>query len=249
MKIPLKLYYPLNTLKPVAENIWIADGDIVEMSAGIAKIPFSTRMTVVRLSDGRLWCHSPIKPYAELFQALDQLGEISYLIGPNKIHYAYIEAWTRRYPEAEVWLAPGIAERAQSQKIPLPAGQELADQVPVAWSSDLEQHLFKGSRFMKEAVFFHKPSQTLILTDMIENIETKQMKAHQRLLYKIGNNAYPNGRTPRDLRLTFAGHKKEAQTSLQVLKNWAPKNIILAHGRCHFSNGQEALEKAFEWVK
>ena len=25
---PVPLYQPLNTLKPVAENIWIADGDL-----------------------------------------------------------------------------------------------------------------------------------------------------------------------------------------------------------------------------
>jgi len=31
------------------------------------KIPFSTRMAVVRLADGGLWCHSPIDPAPELF--------------------------------------------------------------------------------------------------------------------------------------------------------------------------------------
>ncbi len=28
MAIPVPLYQPINTLKPVAENIWIADGGL-----------------------------------------------------------------------------------------------------------------------------------------------------------------------------------------------------------------------------
>lgn len=249
MRIPIKRYPPLNTMKSVGENIWMIDGDIVEMSAGVVKIPFSTRMTIIRLLNGQLWCHSPIEPNVELFDELNQIGEVRYLVGPNKLHYTHIDAWKQQYPQAEVWLAPGIAERASSQNISLPAGQTLTDQAPSGWSADIEQHLFKGSRYIEEAVFFHRPSETLILTDLIENIETEQMHLFHKLIYKIGDNAYPNGKTPRDLRMTFLGHKKEAQASFQVLQSWQPKNIILAHGQCYFGNGEEILKKAFEWVR
>ncbi|HEM3512612.1 DUF4336 domain-containing protein [Streptococcus suis] len=245
MTIAIKLYEPLYQLKPIAENIWIVDGPAIEMPFGLAKVPFSTRMTIIRLANGKLWCHSPIQPTQALLDSLDQLGEVAYLIGPNKLHYAYLQAL---YPQAQVWLAPGIDQRARAQKIPLPQGQELTDQAPPAWSAELEQDLFKGSRFMQEAVFFHKASKTLILTDMIENIETHQMKPHQRLLYKLGDNAYPHGKTPRDLRLTFVGKKKAARTSFETLKNWEPEKIILAHGQCFLKNGQEELDRAFKWV-
>ncbi len=248
MTIPIKLYDPLYQLKLMAENIWIVDGPAIEMSFGLTKVPFSTRMTVVKLANGKLWCHSPIQPNQALLDSLDQLGEVAYLIGPNKLHYAYLQAWKDLYPSAQVWLAPGIDQRARAQKIPLPQGQELTDQAPPTWSAELDQDLFKGSRFMQEAVFFHKASKTLILTDMIENIETHQMKTHQRLLFKLGDNAYPNGKTPRDLRLTFVGKKTAARTSFETLKNWEPEKIILAHGQCFLENGQEELDRAFKWV-
>lgn len=83
---------------------------------------------------------------------------------------------------------------------------------------------------------------------MIENIETHQMKPHQRLLYKLGDNAYPHGKTPRDLRLTFIGKKKAARASFEILKSWKPEKIILAHGQCFLENGQEELDRAFKWV-
>lgn len=248
MTIPIKLYEPLFQLKPIAENIWVVDGPAIEMPFGLAKVPFSTRMTVVRLANGKLWCHSPIEPTQALIDSLNQLGEVAYLIGPNKLHYAYLQAWKDLYPSAQVWLAPGIDQRARAQKMPLPQGQELTDQAPPSWSAELDQVLFKGSRFMQEAVFFHKASKTLILTDMIENIETHQMKTHQRLLFKLGDNAYPHGKTPRDLRLTFIGKKTTARASLETLKNWKPEKIILAHGQCFLENGQEELSRVFNWV-
>ena len=88
MHIPL--YEPLNTLKPIGQGIWIADGDLIQMSVGCGSLPFSTRMTVVQLADGSLWCHSPIAPNESLFQALDSLGPVAHLVSPNKIHYAYM---------------------------------------------------------------------------------------------------------------------------------------------------------------
>jgi len=55
----IKLYEPINLLKPVGEDIWIVDGSIVQMAMYGIRVPFPTRMTIVRLSNGELWCHSP----------------------------------------------------------------------------------------------------------------------------------------------------------------------------------------------
>ncbi|MBD1917252.1 MULTISPECIES: hypothetical protein [Cyanophyceae] len=57
----LTLYEPINTLKLIADGIWIVDGPIVKMAMYGTAIPFTTRMTVVRLDNGGLWCHSPIE--------------------------------------------------------------------------------------------------------------------------------------------------------------------------------------------
>ena len=59
---PQLAYTPLNTLRPVAPGIWIIDGPVIHMAAAGLRMPFSTRMTVVMLRDGGLWCHSPIAP-------------------------------------------------------------------------------------------------------------------------------------------------------------------------------------------
>ena len=72
---PIHIYHPLYTLKAVSNNIWIVDGDLIEMNIFGVKVPFSTRMTVVQLSDGTLWCHSPVQPTPELLAELNAMAK------------------------------------------------------------------------------------------------------------------------------------------------------------------------------
>lgn len=81
-------------LKIIGNNIWTMEGDMVRMFG----IPFTTRMTIVRLSNGMLWLHSPIMPNSKRCTLVESLGKISYLIAPNKIHSLGIEPWKKRYP-------------------------------------------------------------------------------------------------------------------------------------------------------
>ncbi|MEM6422136.1 MAG: DUF4336 domain-containing protein, partial [Pseudomonadota bacterium] len=43
-------------------QIWTMNGDDVRM---FGVLPFTTRMTVVRLGSGGLWLHSPVQPTPE----------------------------------------------------------------------------------------------------------------------------------------------------------------------------------------
>ena len=48
----------------IGENIWIFEGAAVPFFT----LPYTTRMTVVRLSDDELWIHSPIALTDELIR-------------------------------------------------------------------------------------------------------------------------------------------------------------------------------------
>lgn len=247
MSVPV--YEPLNTLKEVGPDIWIADGDIIKMDMLGFGLPFSTRMTVVRLKDQTLWIHSPIKPNEKSFNEIDALGEVKHLVSPNKIHYAYIAEWKKRYPNATAWSSPGVEKRAQSQDIETAFDRPLKDDAPSHWSDEIDQLIFKGSRALEEVVFFHKQSRTLILTDLIENFEPKRTSnIFLRNLYKLAGIAYPDGKTPIDLRMTFAGQKDQARECYKRMLSWQPEKIILAHGHWYDQNGTEELERAFRWL-
>ena len=57
------LYEPINVYKLLAPDIGIVDGPFEYLTVGGVRLPlpFTTRMTVVRLSNGDLFLHSPIK--------------------------------------------------------------------------------------------------------------------------------------------------------------------------------------------
>lgn len=242
------LYEPLNTLKPVAANVWMVDGPAIRMAAVLgASMPFPTRMTVIRLDDGHLWCHSPIAPDEALFAAIDALGPVSHLVSPNKLHYAYIAAWKRRYPQAVAWASPGVRARAASQHVAVSFDADLGDAPPAAWATTIDQLRFHGSRF-QEIVFFHRPSATLVLTDLVENFEAARLGTAMRWLARLGGVMDPDGKTPLDMRLTFLGHRDQARASVARMLAWQPQRVILAHGRCYLERAEAELRRAFAWL-
>ena len=245
----IALYEPINLLKQVDEDIWIVDGSIVQMAMYGAKVPFPTRMTIVRLSNGDLWCHSPTELTPELKAQIDSLGSLRYLISPNKIHYAHIGAWASAYPEALAWASPGVRDRAAQQKIAVDFDADLEDEPPREWVADLDQLIFRGGRFMEEVVFFHRKSATLILADLIENFELNKVSQQLHWLLKLGGVADPDGKLPLDLRMTFFGKKEQARSCLQRILQWNPEKVILSHGRWYENNGTAELRRAFRWLE
>ncbi|PSB15326.1 DUF4336 domain-containing protein [filamentous cyanobacterium CCP1] len=244
----IELYEPIHVLKPVDENIWIVDGPIVQMAMYGMNIPFPTRMTIVRLASGELWCHSPIELTPELKAQIDSLGPVRHLISPNKIHYAHIHTWAKAYPEATAWASPGVRDRAAQQKIAVTFHANLEDEPPLQWADEIDQLIFRGSRFMDEAVFFHRSSATLILADLIENFESSKVSNKVHWLLKFAGIIAPDGKTPFDLRMTFLGRKAQARHSLQRVLQWHPQRIILSHGRCYEKDGTAELRRAFRWL-
>lgn len=245
----LTLYEPINTLKPVDEGVWIVDGPLVQMALYGTHVPFTTRMTIVRLDNGGLWCHSPTELTSSLKAEIDRLGPVEHLISPNKIHYAHIQSWAEAYPQAIAWASPGVRERAANQQIFTTFHADLGDAPPPQWATEIDQVIVRGSRFLDEVVFFHRQSQTLILTDLIENFEPSKVdKAFRWLIYLVGI-ADPNRKTPLDLRMTFLGRKAQARQGYEQMLAWAPEKIILAHGRWFPENGVAELKRAFQWLK
>src|ERR687891_1766040 len=59
-------YPPLNRMKRVVADLWIVDGPIIPFGMPWPKMPFPTRMTVIRCRDGDLFIHSPTALVPEL---------------------------------------------------------------------------------------------------------------------------------------------------------------------------------------
>lgn len=137
-------------------------------------------MTIVRLDDGGLWIHSPIEPHPVLMDHLALEGSARHLIAPNTLHYWWLPEWHARFPEARVHAIADLAKRA---KRTLPPYEPLRGAPDPAWAAEIDQLLVPGG-ILTEAVFFHRRSRTLILTDLVENFELKRVRSpFCRLLY------------------------------------------------------------------
>lgn len=237
-------YEPLNTLKPVAAGLWIIDGPAVR-SYGF---PFSTRATVVQLENGDLWVHSPTQLTESLRAELDALGPVRHLIAPNQIHFLNIPDWCAVYPEATFWAAPGVQDRAAKAGLNLPESTALrADGSEAPWTGQIDQLIVRGSRWHKEAVFFHRASYTLVLTDLIEAFETAKLPAHCRPFAWLTGIDDSDGKTPPLIAWSFRDKEAFAEDIEQAIA-WGPLRVILAHGRWFERDGVAELERAFRGV-
>jgi hypothetical protein len=239
-------YPPINTLKPVADDVWIVDGPIIRFGPRWLKMPFPTRMTIIRAEGRSLFIHSPTPLTPELKAAVAGLGDPRWIIGPNRIHYWWIPDWYAAYGDAEVYLAPRIREQAKG-RIDF-ATKELGGASGYPWDGAIATLPVPGS-YMTEFEFFHERSRTLILTDLIENFEPKKLTTWwMRWLTRFGGVQDPDGKMPRDMRFTFRSHKAELRRAVETMIAWQPARAILAHGRWYQDNAEAELRRAFRGV-
>ena len=241
----LRPYEPLDTLKPVADDIWIVDGPVISFGFGFLKAPFSTRMTIVRLAGGRLFVHSPTPLPASLEAEVRALGEVAYLVAPNRIHYWWLADWQAAFATAEAHVAPRVLDQAKG-RIAGPVSELGA--APAPWSGEIDEVAVAGA-YMTEFVFFHRASKTAIVTDLIENFELDRVDCRWlRLLLRLAGIADPNGTTPPDLRQTFRRNRQAVKAAVEKIVAWAPERVILAHGRWYAEHGTAELRRALGWI-
>ncbi|MDQ0313838.1 DUF4336 domain-containing protein [Amorphus orientalis] len=239
-------YPPLNVPKPLADDIWIVDGPVVRMRYALGStLPFSTRMTIVRLSGDRLWVHSPTELTDELTASVSKLGEVAFLVAPNRIHWMSLAAWQRAFPAAVTHAAPGVETNAKEGGFRIDA--MLGGSAPDGWAGEIDQVVVPGD-ILTEVEFFHRGSRTLILTDLIENFEPDHLHGFlAHTLMGLGGVVDPHGSTPRDLRFVFKP-KDQVRRAAKMMVDWAPERVILAHGRCYLENATEELKRALAWT-
>jgi hypothetical protein len=233
-------YPPLDTLKPVAPDVWIVDGRTIAF--GLPWLRHPTRMTVIHSKDGSLFLHSPTTHTASLQREIDALGTVRWIIAPNRVHYWWIPDWHAAYPKAEVWLAPLVRKQA-GKRIDFPA-HELAAATNYPWSDSIDTLSTPRGRFMTEYEFFHRASRTLVLTDFIEKYELRKVDSRvMRWLVRLGG---ANGETPRDMRLFYS--RAKLRRAVESMIAWDPERIVLAHGRWYERDAVGELERAFGWL-
>ena len=112
-------------MRQLHDNLWVHEDS---MKLGPVNLPLRT--TVVRLAGGGLWVHSPTTLSAELRSQVDELGPVSAVLGPSNGHNLWLRDWADAYPDATVYVTPGIPK-----KQPALSGYQLLDeQTSATWA-------------------------------------------------------------------------------------------------------------------
>ena len=213
--------------QPVADGVWIIDSDPIKVGGGM---PLPIRMSVVRLAGGDLLLHSPAQYSDDLRGAIETLGTIRHLIAPSVEHWMFIPDWQRACPAAKTWGVPGLRDRSQVRNAGVRIDAELGNAAPDAWASEIDQVLVRGVVF-KEADFFHRASRTLLLTDLILNVEPQDLPPLSRVMASALGILAPNGRAPIYVRALLKLNRAEASKAAARLVAFDPERVVFAHGR------------------
>lgn len=223
-------------LEVLAPNLWVAARPLKLIVGDIG-----TRMTVIRLADGGLFLHSPVRLDAETRAALDAVGTVRWIIGPNKVHHFFIGDYLSAYPDARAYGAPGLAEKRKDLRFEAVLG----DEAPSAWRDEMDQHLFRGNPTMSEIVFFHRASRTLLLTDLAFNVASGKGGGARFFHWLVG----ATGRFgPHRLVRAMIRDHAAARASVSRILEWDFDRINVTHGEVLAHDGRQHFAAAFSFL-
>lgn len=228
-------------LTPFAESLWLADGPEVRF---LRFFPYPTRMAVIRLRGGDLFIWSPIALDDALAKQVESLGSVRELVAPNALHHLALADWIRRFPGARLHAAPGLVKKRPDLRF----DTELADVPDPAWAGEIDQVVFRGSRLLEEVVFFHRPSRTAFVTDLIQRFDPREVHGLSGWVMRLWGLVGEDGSTPREWRASFVD-RGPARAALRRALAWDPARLVIAHGVLPAESGREALARGLRWLR
>jgi hypothetical protein len=174
------------------------------------------------------------------------MGAVRHLVSPNKLHHLYLQEWKTAYPDAVLW-----GPQSTIKKCPdLSFREPLKDSPPLEWIPDIDQAWFRGSFAMDEVVFFHRPSGTAIIADLIQAFSDRFLGEHWgwwRFLARLDGLTQDQACAPREWRLSFINRAPARHARAKAL-TWNCQRVIVAHGEWARADGHVFLEKSFRWL-
>jgi hypothetical protein len=166
---------------------------------------------------------------------------VRFLIAPSRMHYMHVPEFARAYPEARTYVAPGLNRGLDGVVI----HGRLGDTPEPEWAGEIEQSVFRGSALYDEVDFFHRPTRTLILTDLLFCIPGDRSLLTRLIAGALGI----RDRVAASKSFRWSMRDRPAiRASLERILAWDFDRMIFSHGTFAETGGREAFRRAFAWV-
>lgn len=204
-----------------------------------AGLQVSTRMTVARLRDGRLFAHSAVPLTHEQKQFLDSLGPLQWIVAPSTMHHLFASDLAALYPEAQLYGPAGLKRKRPDLK----NLQVLEpDDAALPWSSELSHLRFEGIPLLQESLWFHHASGTLIATDILQCWQGPLSLGVRLYLGLTGG--HERLTVPRTVRLLVKDRPAVTRCAQAALQ-WPIKRVVLLHNSVLEDRAAERVAEAF----
>ena len=220
---------PHGKLSEVDENILTVTGDI-----RMPMMSLPRRMTVVRLSGGRLIVFSAIALNEDEMAKLEAYGGPAFLIVPSDKHRLDARPWKNRYPAMQV-VAPEGARAKVEDVVPVDTVAPQFDDPNVQFVA------VPGTRGHEAALVVRTPNgTTLVLNDLVGNIRSEP--GSRSWLLQLAGFAGKEAQIPRVVKMVMI---KDANALRAQLMQWAEieslKRILVSHGSPIDQNPRQTL--------
>lgn len=169
---------------------------------------------------------------------LKDLSHVTDIVAPSLIHAAGVHKASAAYPEAKTWGVPGLKKIKPRTNWT----NELKEQL-WPYQDELAAIQVNGMPQIKEVVFVHKKSKSLIVADLCFNMTDQRGLGPWLILNLFGT--YRRFGVSRFF-LKYIKDKKAFQDSLKKIFSHDFENIIMSHGEIIRGDGKPRLLKALE---
>jgi hypothetical protein len=182
--------------------------------------------------------HSPVPVDDEDARAIALLGEVTTIVAPSVYHWLFVEAAKKRWPGARVLAAPGLEKKLGGVKLELlPASGQIDPDVVVERIS--------GAPKLDEHVFHHVPSRSLVVTDLLFNVNEGSNLIGSLVLRAMG--AWRKPAQSRMWRFVVEDRQKAAESAARLLA-WDFDRTIMAHGDILEGDAPARTRAALAWM-
>lgn len=202
-------------------------------------VEMGARMTVVPCDNDNIFVHSPIKLSDSDVAELNQLGQVKWVVAPNKWHHLYVQDSKNHFPSAEFYCAPGLDKKRPDFKFT----EVISNEQKFPWNPELAHVLIDGVPMYNEVVFFHQKTKTLIVTDLAVHIRHSKSFFTKLCLTLMG--AYGNFGWSAIEKFMFIRDKRAFRCSIERVLEFDFERVIMAHGDIVENDGKRLFSAAF----
>lgn len=201
-----------------------------ESSTKVGLVEFPIRSTLLPHKDGAVLI-SPINFNEAQVHSLKQFN-VTDIVAPSDIHHLFILDAQKIFPSARLWRVPGLEKKRPEVPWTHVLGESkwLIEEIkvlPIDGASKLSEHLF-----------FHLPSKTLVVTDLLFNVVRPPGLAAKIIFSIMGT--YNGFAMSRLLKVAITD-KSKFRSSIEKVLKFEIENLALAHGNNVQGDGKRLL--------